>query len=427
MQNVLDSFGQNIAIIGAQWGDEGKGKLVDAISDQFEIICRSAGGANAGHTIVVKGTKYIFKLLPSCLLRPETIGILGNGTVVDPVALITEMESLEAAGLSVRDRVKVSLRAQLIFGYHKQIDEELENRKGKDKIGTTKRGIGPAYTDKVARIGIRCEDLLDKEQLTMKIRRNAALHAELYNIEIDAEAEITRIMAVREQVKPFLIDTRKYLQDAIIAQRKILFEGAQGHHLDVDHGTYPFVTSSSTSLGGVCTGLGVAPKHIHGVIAIVKAYTTRVGSGPFPVELEDAVGKHFQDVGHEFGSVTGRPRRCGWLDAVVVKEAVEANGVDGINLTKLDVMSGLKELKIATKYHLDGKELFSIPTTVKALNKLEITYEIFPGWDEDITQVQTFEDLPKNAKDYVFAVEKYCGARVFSIGVGPGRAALIYR
>jgi adenylosuccinate synthase len=427
MQESLDSFGKNIAIIGAQWGDEGKGKLVDAISDQFEIICRSAGGANAGHTIVVKDKKYIFKLLPSCLLRPETIGVLGNGTVVDPMALITELESLEASGLSVRDRVKVSLKAQLIFGYHKQIDEELENRKGKNKIGTTKRGIGPAYTDKVARIGIRCEDLLDKDQLAMKIRRNAASHSELYNIEIDAEAEIERIMAVREEVKPFLIDTRKYLQDAISAGRKILFEGAQGHHLDVDHGTYPFVTSSSTSLGGVCTGLGVAPKHIHGVIAIVKAYTTRVGSGPFPVELTDEVGKHLQDVGHEFGSVTGRPRRCGWLDAVVVKEAVEANGVDVINLTKIDVMSGLKELKIATNYYLDGKELFSVPTTVKALAKLEIKYATLPGWDEDITQVQTFDGLPKNAQDYVLAVEKYCGAKVSSIGVGPARSALIYR
>ena len=427
MKNTSTALGNNIAIIGTQWGDEGKGKLVDAISDQFDLVCRSGGGANAGHTIVVDGKKYIFKLLPSCLLRPETIAVLGNGTVIDPIGLLDEIKSLEDAGLSVRDRVKVSLRAQLIFAYHKEIDGELERRKGDKKIGTTKRGIGPAYTDKVGRIGIRCEDLLDKELLAEKIRRNCAFHAENMNMEIDAEAEIERVMAAREAVKPFLTDTRKYLHDALKDGKRLLFEGAQGFHLDIDHGSYPFVTSSSTCVGGITTGLGVAPKHINGVIGIAKAYTTRVGSGPFPVEDLGEAGTHMQNVGHEFGSVTGRPRRCGWFDAVVVREAVETNGVDEINLTKLDVLSGLPELKIATNYFLGDTELFSVPTTRKANNNLEVKYQIFPGWDEDITDVRDFADLPENAQNYVLTIEKLCGAKVSSIGVGPDRNALIFR
>jgi len=427
MQKLLSSLGQNVAIIGTQWGDEGKGKLVDAVSNNFSIICRSTGGANAGHTIVVDGRKFVFHLLPSCLLHPDTVGVIGNGTVVSPSSIIEETTRLEDAGLNLTGRVKISLRAHLIFDYHKAIDEELERRKGKNKLGTTKRGIGPAYTDKVARRGIRCEDLLDVELLEEKIRHNCAFHHENLGIEVDPDQEIAQIMAVREQIKPLLTDTRKYLYDAVKAGKKVLFEGAQAHHLDIDHGTYPFVTSSSISAGGIATGLGIAPKHINSLIGIVKAYTTRVGSGPFPTELDSDLGEQIRAQGHEYGATTGRPRRCGWFDAVVVRDSVETNGIDSLNLTKLDVLSGLKEIKVATQYFLGDTELFTVPTTKKALAKLDIRYETFPGWEEDISNCKTFDELPQNAQSYVLALEKLSGARIDSIGVGPDRTDLIFR
>lgn len=427
MQNFLKTLGQNVAIIGTQWGDEGKGKLVDAVSNEFDIICRSTGGANAGHTIVVDGKKYVFHLLPSCLLHPKTVGVIGNGTVVHPESLIKEIENLENVGLDLTGRVKISLRAHLLFDYHKQIDQELEARKGKNKIGTTGRGIGPAYTDKTRRIGIRCEDLLDVELLEEKIRRNCKFHEDTLGIKTDPEQELKQILVVREKLKPLLTDTRKYLYDSEKNGKKILFEGAQAHHLDIDHGTYPFVTSSSISAGGISTGLGVAPKEINNIVGIAKAYTTRVGAGPFPTELENDLGEEIRQKGHEFGATTGRPRRCGWFDAVVVRESVETNGIDHINLTKLDVLSGLKEIKVATSYHLGETELFTVPTTPKALGKLEISYETFDGWDEDISGCKTFEDLPENAQKYVLALEDMCGAKISSIGIGADRNDLIFR
>lgn len=427
IDTFLKDLGQNIAIIGSQWGDEGKGKLVDAASNHFDIICRSTGGANAGHTIVVDGKKFVFHLMPSCLLHPNTIAIIGNGTVVHPQSIVDEITRLRDAGLNLDGRIKISLRAHLLFDYHKEIDQELERRKGKNKIGTTGRGIGPAYTDKIARIGIRCEDLLDKDILKEKILRNCEFHKKNLGIDVDPEKEFDNIMVVREMLKPLLTDTRKYLSEAIKTGKKVLFEGAQAHHLDIDHGTYPFVTSSSICAGGITTGLGVAPKHISGIIGIAKAYTTRVGSGPFPTELTDDLGEEIREKGHEFGATTGRPRRCGWFDAVVVRDSVETNGIDHINLTKLDVLSGLKEIKVATRYHLGETELFTVPTTPKALGKLDITYETFPGWDEDISDVRSFEDLPKNAQNYVLALEKMCGAKISSIGVGADRNALIFR
>ncbi|PID70441.1 adenylosuccinate synthase [bacterium DOLZORAL124_38_8] len=418
---------KNTAIIGTQWGDEGKGKLVDAISGKFDIICRSTGGANAGHTIVSDGKKFVFHLLPSCLLHPETVGVIGNGTVVCPVSIIEEVEKLTKEGLDLTGRVKVSLRAHLLFDYHKKIDVALEERKGDNKIGTTGRGIGPAYTDKVARIGIRCEDLLDTELLWEKVQRNCAFHSKNYHIDLDPKEEYDKVMAVREKMKPLLVDTRKYLFDAIQSGKKVLFEGAQAHHLDVDHGTYPFVTSSSISAGGISTGLGVAPKYVENIIGIAKAYTTRVGSGPFPTELTGAEGEALRVAGHEFGATTGRPRRCGWYDAVVVRDSVETNGIDELNLTKLDVLSGMEEIKVATRYFLGDTELFTVPTTKKALANLRIEYQTFPGWSEDISNVQKFEDLPQNAQNYVLALEKLSGAKISSIGVGPDRNDLIFR
>ncbi len=427
MKKLISDLGQNVVIIGTQWGDEGKGKLVDAVSSEFKIICRSAGGANAGHTIVVDGKKVVFHLLPSSMLHPNAIGVIGNGTVIDICDVAEEIRSLESSGLEVASRVKISLRAHMIFDYHKKIDAELEKQKGDKKIGTTCRGIGPAYTDKIARIGIRCEDLLDKELLLEKLQQNCAFHSEHMGIELDPQAEFDRLMSAREVIKPLLTDTRKYLYDAIISGSKVLFEGAQAHHLDIDHGTYPFVTSSSISIGGVCTGLGVSPRSLSGVIGIAKAYTTRVGSGPFPSEMDEEMGNQVREAGAEFGATTGRPRRCGWFDAVVVRNSVEINGIDAINLTKLDVLSGLKEIKVATKYVLDGNELFSVPTTRKANQKLEVEYETFPGWQEPLGKVKKFEDLPLNAQNYVLALEKMIKAPIRAIGVGVERTDLIFR
>jgi len=413
--------------MGTQWGDEGKGKLVDAVSNHFDIICRSTGGGNAGHTIIVDDKKFVFHILPSGFLHPGTIGVVGNGTVICLPDIIEELEGLKKEGIDIEGRVKISLRAHLIFEYHKKIDAELERRKGDKKIGTTCRGIGPAYADKISRIGIRCEDLLDKDLLKEKLEANCKFHSECYGLDLDAEEEYEETMAIREQLKPFLTDTRKFLFDAQKAGKKILFEGAQAHHLDIDHGTYPFVTSSSISIGGVNTGLGVPPKAITGLIGITKAYTTRVGSGPFPTELENALGEQLRKQGFEFGATTGRPRRCGWFDAVVVRNSVEINGIDVLNLTKLDVLSGFDEIKIATQYFLDETELFTVPTTRKANKKLEIKYETLPGWSEDITHITQFEDLPVNAQKYVLRLEELVGAPIRSIGTGPDRQNLIFR
>lgn len=427
MNDFLSRLGSNVSILGTQWGDEGKGKLVDAVSNEFDIICRSSGGANAGHTIYNKGKKFVFHLLPSGLLHENKIGVVGNGCVISVNDFLKEVDTLEKIGLHLENRIRISLRAHLLFDYHKKIDAELERRKGKDKIGTTCKGIGPCYSDKIARMGIRMEDILDMELLREKLKKNCAFHAKNLKIELNPEEEFEKINAVRERIKPFLCDTRLFLRDCILENKKILFEGAQAHHLDIDHGTYPFVTSSNISAGGICTGLGVPPKRISGIIGIAKAYTTRVGEGPFPSELENELGESIREAGGEYGATTGRPRRCGWFDAVVVKNSVEINGIDTLNLTKLDVLTGMKEIKIATKYLLDGKELFTVPTTRKANRKLEIQYETFAGWTEDLSQIKTFDALPQNAQKYVSAIEKLTGCPIGSIGVGMDRNDLIFR
>lgn len=428
MKKMLSQLGSRVAIIGTQWGDEGKGKLVDSISGEFDIVCRFSGGANAGHTIMVDGKKFVFHLLPSGMLHPKTIGVIGNGTVVDLPGMLQELEQLKEAGLGdVISRVKISMKAHVLLGYHMQIDKELENRKGDKKIGTTGRGIGPAYADKTARIGIRCEDLFDLELLEEKIRHNCEFHAKNYGLELDADAELKKLLEVKEEIKPLLCDTRKFLHDAMKEGKSVLFEGAQAHQLDLDHGTYPFVTSSPVSIGGICTGLGVPPQKIDGVIGIAKAYCTRVGEGPFPTELLDEAGETLRKNGHEFGATTGRPRRCGWFDAVATKNSIETAGIDTVNLTKLDVLSGMKELKVATKYILDGKEIFNVPTTKKNFKKLKIEYVSFPGWDEDISKAKSFEELPKNAQDYVLALEKLIECPISSIGNGADRNDLIFR
>lgn len=428
MKKILHDLGTNVAIIGAQWGDEGKGKLVDSFSGHFDIVARFSGGANAGHTIVVDGKKHVFHLLPSGLLHEGTVGVIGNGTVVDLLDIGSELDSLKASGLTdVDSRVKISLRAHVLLDYHKKIDNELERLKGDKKIGTTGRGIGPAYADKAARRGIRCEDLLDEELFVEKIRENCSLHSKLYDLDLNPEEEIEKLLAIKERIKPLLCDTRKFLYDEMKAGKKVLFEGAQAHQLDLDHGTYPFVTSSPVSTGGICTGLGVPPQKISGVIGIAKAYCTRVGSGPFPTEIGGEMEEDLRKRGGEFGATTGRPRRCGWFDAVAVINSVQTAGMDMINLTKLDVLSGFGELKVAIKYTLDGKEIFSVPTTRKAMRKLEIEYVTFPGWEEDISNVASFEELPENARNYVLAIEKLIDCPIRAIGIGVERTALMFR
>jgi adenylosuccinate synthase len=426
MQDFLSKIGSNVGILGTQWGDEGKGKLVDALSQHFDFVCRSTGGSNAGHTIYTEGKKYIFQLLPSGLLHKNSTGIIGNGVVICAPDFAQEVKNLEATGLEVQSRIKISLQAHLVMDYHKKIDAELELRKGDKKLGTTCRGIGPCYEDKVARRGIRCEDLLDMELLKEKIERNCAFHNDTLGLDLNAEAEFEALQNIREFIKPMLCDTRIVLLEAHQAGKKILFEGAQAHHLDIDHGTYPFVTSSSVSAGGIATGLGFPPKKIDHLVGIVKAYTTRVGSGPFPTELDNPMGEQIRENGGEYGANTKRPRRCGWFDAVVVRNAVEFNGIDSLNLTKLDVLTGLSEIKVATKYTLDGQELRTVPTTRKANNKLEIEYETFPGWEEDLSQAKSVEDLPLNAQNYVKALEALVKCPISVIGVGMDRNDLIY-
>lgn len=396
---------QNIAIVGTQWGDEGKGKLVDALASQFDIVARSSGGSNAGHTIVVDGQKYVFHLLPSGMLHPNTIGLVGNGCVVNLPALMDEINSLEKTGLDIKGRIKLSDRAHMLLDYHKTIDGRLEELKGAGKIGTTKQGIGPCYVDKALRIGIRLGDIRNEAILKEKITSNCNFYNKTLGLELNAKEELVTILKVRQQILPLLIDTRFWLNEQITEGKKVLFEGAQAHHLDIDHGSYPYVTSSAVTVGGVCTGLGIPPKYVGHVIGITKAYTTRVGEGPFNTELNDKLGQQIQEAGHEFGATTGRPRRCGWLDADAVRASVIINGIDEINLTKLDVLTGLPEIKV----WYQGK------------------YKTFKAWSEDISKLRNFGDLPQQAQNYVIAIEKMFGTKIGSIGIGPDREALIFR
>ena len=460
MQKFLKNLGRNVAIVGTQWGDEGKGKLVDAMSAHFDVICRAAGGANAGHTIVVNGKKNIFKLLPSGLLHKNTIGVIGNGLVLNLPDLVAEIENLEKTGLEIFSRLKISLRAHLLFNFHKKIDAELERQKGEKKLGTTHRGIGPAYADKISRIGIRAAEIFDEKNFIKKIRENCEFHSKNFKIKIDAEKEIAENLAAAKKLKKNFGDISQFLQKNFAAKKKILFEGAQAHHLDIDHGTYPFVTSSSTIAAGISLGLGIPPKKISQIIGIAKSYTTRVGAGIFPSECQNEVGEFLQKNGGEFGSVTGRPRRCGWFDAIAVRDAVQKNGIDEINLTKLDVLSGLEKIKVATKYFLRdensaptnlnlknseifwsakneivtpenfakmrAREIFHVPLIEKEAQNLLVIFEIFPGWHENL-RGRKFADFPVAAQNYVLFLEKICGAKISSVGVGPDRADLIFR
>ncbi len=421
----------NVVIVGTQWGDEGKGKVVDLLAGRADFIVRFQGGNNAGHTLVVNGKKHIFHLIPSGILHKGKRCMIGNGVVLDPGVLIEEMDSLGEAGLPVTpDTLLISLYTHVIMPYHRALDLAREKRKGRTAIGTTGRGIGPCYEDKVGRCGIRVHDLLDRAVFSEKLARNLEeKNFVLRNFFAEKPLDPAEIMddylAYGERLKPFAGNVSQELQKADAQGRNILFEGAQGTHLDIDHGTYPYVTSSNTVAGNACCGSGIGPTRIDRVLGIVKAYTTRVGGGPFPSELLDETGQHIRNVGGEFGATTGRPRRCGWLDMVVVNTAVGLNGLCGLAITKLDVLTGIAVLKIGVSYNCGGSSLDVVPAELDALEACEPVFEEFPGWDEDIGQVRSWADLPQNTKKYLRAIEEISGVPVLIISVGPSRDATI--
>lgn len=419
----------NVVVVGTQWGDEGKGKIVDLLTRYADCIVRFQGGNNAGHTLVVDGKKFIFHLIPSGILYEDKQCYIGNGVVLDPGVLLAEMEKLAASGMPVApDRLTISERAHLIMPYHKMLDlgSEAAKKKG-TKIGTTGRGIGPCYGDKVLRCGIKAGDLLDptlfREKLAANIEEKNRILTEFYGVEpIATDTIFDEFQGFAEKLAPYIDNVSVKLDTARKAGKHILFEGAQGTQLDIDHGTYPFVTSSNVVAGNACTGSGFGPAHIDAVIGILKAYTTRVGEGPFPSELFDATGDGLQQRGGEFGATTGRKRRCGWLDAVVANEAVRLNGVTGLAITKLDVLSGEKTLKIATSYQADGKTYSAMPANIRTTEKVAPVYEEMPGWQEDISGVRHVDDLPRQARDYVRRIEELTGTPVMLLSVGPDRS-----
>ena len=421
----------NIAIIGAQWGDEGKGKIVDLFTQDADVIVRYQGGNNAGHTLVVNGKKTILHLVPSGALHADKLCVIGNGVVVDPEVLIDEMSALKAQGhLTSDEQLRISEQAHVIMPYHKLIDQARERLRGEGMIGTTGRGIGPAYEDKVARVGIRFIDLLEEDTFREKLERNIQeknfyLKAILKEKALDFAQIHDSYGSFREKLKGYVTNTGLLLDQKIRAGKRVLFEGAQGTLLDVDHGTYPFVTSSSTITGGACSGSGVGPQHIQQVIGISKAYTTRVGSGPFPTELYGPEGETLRREGAEFGATTGRSRRCGWFDAVGVRHAVRMNGMTGIALTKLDVLTGFKKIPICTAYRYQGKTVDEFPASSKVMQGAEPVYEEMAGWDAPLDSVRKFSDLPAAAQKYVKRIEAVIGTEIILVSVGPGREQTI--
>jgi adenylosuccinate synthase len=415
-----------IVIVGTQWGDEGKGKVVDLLAEHADIVVRFQGGNNAGHTLVVNGEQFISHLVPSGILQGKAC-FIGNGLVVDPEVLLEEIDSLNGMGINVGPvNLKISEKAHVIMPYHKEIDLGRENKKGEKKIGTTGRGIGPSYEDKASRRGIRMVEFVDKDLFDEKLsdvieEKNFYLKKCLSCDELDAAEIRDRYTAYAERLAPHVADISVEIHKAIQGGKKILFEGAQGTHLDIDHGTYPFVTSSNTVAGNACCGAGIGPKEITDVIGIVKAYTTRVGRGPFPTELNDDIGDAIQSKGAEFGATTGRRRRCGWLDMVLLRNSTRLNGLTGIAITKLDVLGGLDTLKICTHYEADGETVEEFPASLKLLAACKPVYESMPGWPEDISDVRSFGDLPQNAKQYIRRIEQLAGIPVVIVSVGPGR------
>jgi adenylosuccinate synthase len=420
-----------IVLIGAQWGDEGKGKATDLLGPRVDYVVKFNGGNNAGHTVVVGDEKYALHLLPSGILSPGVVPVIANGVVVDIEVLFHELEALTARGVDV-SRLLVSANAHVITQYHRTLDKVTERFLGKRMIGTTGRGIGPAYADKINRVGIRIQDLFDENILRQKVEgaleQKNHLLVKIYNRRaIGADEVVADLLSYAERLRPMVADTGLVLNQALDAGKTVLFEGGQATMLDVDHGTYPFVTSSNATSGGAATGSGVAPNRMERVIAVVKAYTTRVGSGPFPTELHDESGEFLRSHGFEWGTTTGRPRRCGWYDAPVARYSARINGVTDFVLTKLDVLTGLDRIPVCVAYDVDGVRVDEVPVSQSDFHHAVPIYEEFPGWTEDITGARTFDELPENARAYVLALEKMSGARISAIGVGPDREAIVVR
>ena len=422
----------NTILVGSQWGDEGKGKIIDVLTGEVDIVVRSQGGNNAGHTIVDGDKKYVLHLIPSGILRKGKVCVIGNGVVIDPIALVGEIKGLRARGIKVDGKnLLISDSAHLVMPYHRSLDERREELKGKNKIGTTKRGIGPAYGDKAARTGLRMADLIRpevfKQKLALRIKENNAVLKGLGGKPVNGAKVLADYAAAAKILKPFVINTVTYLHKAMEAKKEILFEGAQGTFLDIDHGTYPFVTSSNTTSGGACTGSGVAPNRIDNVIGVVKAYTTRVGEGPLPTE-EDAIGDMLHGMGREFGATTGRARRCGWFDAVATRYATMVNGVDKLAITNLDGLDGVAKISICVGYRIDGRGpvLDTPPTDAGELARCSPVYKTIPGWLTPTDKIRKYKDLPAKARSYAETLAKLSGAKLSIVSVGPGRAQTIH-
>ena len=423
---------KTVAVVGSQWGDEGKGKVIDFLATQADVVVRGQGGNNAGHTLVVDGKKFALRLIPSGILNPNTINVIGNGIVFDPKGFFEEIEMLESNGISTKN-IKISDRAHIVFPYHKELDGLAEEARGDNKIGTTKKGIGPCYMDKTERSGIRVCDLMDKEifakKLKLQVDAKNKLVTGVYGKEamFDFDEIYNEFIVYAEKMRPYVEDTTVIVYDAIKANKKVLFEGAQGTLLDLYLGTYPFVTSSHPTSGGFAVGAGVGPNMIKDVVGIVKAYTTRVGEGPFVTELFDETGERIRTQGREFGTVTGRARRCGWFDAVIVKYAARVNGITSISFMLLDVLTGFDKIKICTAYKMGDKIINNFPASLEDLAKCEPVYEELDGWNEDLTNIEKFEDLPENAKKYIARIEELVDVNIDLVSVGPNRTQTIIR
>ena len=423
-------MGKHVVVIGSQWGDEGKGKVVDLLTDRVDAVVRFQGGHNAGHTLVIGGQKTVLHLIPSGILRDNVLCLIGNGVVLSPSALLEEIRMLESKGVPARERLKISMACPLILPYHVSLDIAREAARGKAAIGTTGRGIGPAYEDKVSRRGLRVEDLFYRERFAAKLGEVLDYHnfvlKNYYHLEgIDFQRVLDESMQYAEEIKPLVADVGQLLYDYHQSGKSVLFEGAQGTLLDIDHGTYPFVTSSNTTAGGASTGSGVGPRNFDYILGITKAYTTRVGSGPFPTELFDEMGEHLARRGHEFGSTTGRARRCGWFDAVALRRAVQVNTISGLCITKLDVLDGLESIRICVGYRADGNVVEALPIGAESLALCEPIYEEMPGWKESTVGVKDYDALPKNALNYLQKLEEVVGVPLDIISTGPDREETI--
>jgi len=420
-------------IIGAQWGDEGKGKIVDLLSAETDYVVRYQGGANAGHTLKFDDKTIVLHLIPSGMFNGDSKCIIGNGVVIDPTALVEEIKEVEElVDINLKERLFISNSAHVILPYHKVLDQVKEKNRGSDAIGTTGRGIGPAYVSKVSRIGIRMGDLLNQKELEVKIRKNLSdINTALKHVynepELDADEIINDLKSATDTIKDYICNTTQILHEAIEADEPILLEGAQGSLLDVDHGTYPYVTSSSPTAGGACTGSGIPPLAITHSLGITKAYCTRVGNGPFPTELDDEAGEKLRKNGQEFGATTGRPRRCGWLDLVALKYAVRLNGMNELALTKMDVLDDFETIKVCTHYELDGETINHFPSDTEDVERLTPVYKSFPGWQTKTRNISSFDDLPENAKSYIQFIEEYIGVDFTIVSTGPKRTETIVR